>query len=106
MSAERVSIRSLLGERLLDTDETFPTDTPRAYTERHPKNLEDTMDTETPAPDENQASEETKRKFREALDRKKQQSQGKGTDHLDGNSAIHAAHGPVSHQKEFRRKSG
>ncbi|MET0714081.1 MAG: DUF5302 domain-containing protein [Mycetocola sp.] len=66
------------------------------------------MDTHTPAPnaDDSQASEETKRKFREALDRKKRQSQGKGTDHLDGNSAIHAAHGPVSHQKEFRRKSG
>lgn len=56
--------------------------------------------------DDTSASEETKRKFREALERKKQQSQGKGTDHLDGESAIHAAHGPASHQREFRRKSG
>ncbi|MET0932730.1 MAG: DUF5302 domain-containing protein [Mycetocola sp.] len=56
--------------------------------------------------DDTHASEETKRKFREALERKKQQSQGKGTDHLDGESAIHSAHGPASHQREFRRKSG
>jgi len=66
------------------------------------------MSTDTPAPnaDDGHASEETKRKFREALERKKQRSQGKGTDHLDGESSIHSAHGPVSHQREFRRKSG
>jgi hypothetical protein len=56
--------------------------------------------------DDTHASEETKRKFREALERKKQRSHGKGTDHLDGESSIHAAHGPASHQREFRRKSG
>ncbi|GHD50105.1 hypothetical protein GCM10008097_23750 [Mycetocola manganoxydans] len=69
---------------------------------------EDTMTSEKPEAnaDDTGASEETKRKFREALERKKQQSQGKGTDHLDGDSAIHGAHGPATHQREFRRKSG
>lgn len=52
------------------------------------------------------ASEETKRKFREALERKKQRSAGTGTDHLDGESAISSTHGPATHQREFRRKSG
>jgi hypothetical protein len=51
-------------------------------------------------------AEETKRKFREALERKNARSQGKGTAHLDGDSSIHAAQGPASHQREFRRKSG
>lgn len=67
------------------------------------------MTSEKPEPDADEtarAAEETKRKFREALERKKTQSQGKGTDHLDGESSIHAAHGPASHQREFRRKSG
>ncbi|MET0843535.1 MAG: DUF5302 domain-containing protein [Mycetocola sp.] len=67
------------------------------------------MSSEKPAPDADDdalKAEETKRKFREALERKKAQSQGKGTDHLDGESSIHAAHGPASHQREFRRKSG
>lgn len=47
-----------------------------------------------------------KRKFREALDRKKKNQEGKGEAHLDGESAIHNAQGPVDHKREFRRKSG
>ena len=50
------------------------------------------------------ASDETKRKFREALDQKKSQAQG--TDHKDGHSKVDNAHGPASHKREFRRKSG
>lgn len=50
------------------------------------------------------ASDETKRKFREALDQKKSQAQG--TDHKDGHSKVENAHGPVGHKREFRRKSG
>ena len=67
------------------------------------------MSAEKPEPDPAetaQAAEETKRKFREALERKKAQSHGTGADHRDGASSIHAAHGPASHQREFRRKSG
>jgi hypothetical protein len=62
----------------------------------------------TPDADDDAArrAEETKRKFREALERKNAQSKGKGTAHLDGDSAIHGAQGPASHQREFRRKSG
>lgn len=54
----------------------------------------------------NAASEESKRKFREALDRKKQQSTGKGDDHRDGTSRVNQVQGPAGHQREFRRKSG
>jgi hypothetical protein len=66
------------------------------------------MSSEKPTPDsdDTRASEETKRKFREALERKKQRAEGRGTDHLDGESSIHSAHGPETHQREFRRKSG
>ena len=51
--------------------------------------------------------DDTKRKFREALERKKAKSAG-GGDHKDaatkGQRA--GAHGPVEHRREFRRKSG
>ncbi|HKO85658.1 MAG TPA: DUF5302 domain-containing protein [Actinomycetota bacterium] len=47
--------------------------------------------------------EETKRKFREALEAKKGR---KGEDHLDaGNQPVHP-HGPVDTKRVFRRKSG
>lgn len=52
------------------------------------------------------AAEENKRKFREALDRKKAQSRGKGEAHLDGDGAARQAQGPAAQQREFRRKSG
>ena len=52
-------------------------------------------------------SDETKRKFREALDRKNKASkQREGESHLDGGSGAQSTHGPVDHKREFRRKSG
>ena len=51
-----------------------------------------------------QEEDENKRKFREALDRKKAQSAG-GSDHKDGGGKQSRAHGPVESRREFRRKS-
>jgi hypothetical protein len=52
------------------------------------------------------ASEDgTKRKFREALDRKNAKSSG-GSDHKDGGAKQPRVHGPVENRREFRRKSG
>jgi hypothetical protein len=50
------------------------------------------------------ASDEMKRKFREALAKKNAQSRG-GEAHLDGDSAVHGTHAAVT-KREFRRKSG
>ncbi|MCT9001853.1 DUF5302 domain-containing protein [Microbacterium memoriense] len=50
------------------------------------------------------ASDEMKRKFKEALDKKNAQHRN-GEAHLDGESAIQGAHGAVT-RREFRRKSG
>lgn len=52
-----------------------------------------------------QEGDETKRKFREALDRKKAKSAG-ASDHKDGGDKQARAHGPVESRREFRRKSG
>lgn len=51
------------------------------------------------------ASEDLKRKFKEALD-KKNAKHREGQAHLDGDSSVHGSHGPVSTKREFRRKSG
>lgn len=56
-------------------------------------------------PADTSPSEETKRKFREALDRKKQNSQNR-PGHLEGGSAISGTHGAAGNKREFRRKSG
>ncbi|KAA1250798.1 hypothetical protein F0Q45_07835 [Mycobacterium simiae] len=53
----------------------------------------------------NSPEDETKRKFREALDRKMAKSSG-GSDHKDGGAKQPRAHGPVESRREFRRKSG
>ncbi|MGF2948304.1 DUF5302 domain-containing protein [Microbacterium alcoholitolerans] len=50
------------------------------------------------------STEEMKRKFKEALDKKNARSQG-GEAHLDGDSAVHATAAPQM-KREFRRKSG
>ena len=50
------------------------------------------------------ASEDMKRKFREALE-KKNSTQRSGEAHLDGDSQVHGTHGAVT-KREFRRKSG
>jgi Family of unknown function (DUF5302) len=49
--------------------------------------------------------DDTKRKFREALERKKAHGAG-GAAHKDGAARQPKAHGPVEHRREFRRKSG
>jgi hypothetical protein len=51
------------------------------------------------------ASDEMKRKFREALDKKNAHHRD-GEAHLDGDSAVHSTQGPASVKREFRRKSG
>jgi hypothetical protein len=52
-------------------------------------------------------SDETKRKFREALERKNKASkQREGEAHLDGGGGAQQTQGPADHKREFRRKSG
>jgi hypothetical protein len=53
-----------------------------------------------------QPDDDTKRKFREALERKKANTSG-GADHRDGGrKSAKGAHGPLESRREFRRKSG
>ncbi|OJZ68940.1 hypothetical protein BRW65_24680 [Mycobacterium paraffinicum] len=52
-----------------------------------------------------ESDDDTKRKFREALDRKMAKSSG-GSDHKDSGGRQSRAHGPVESRREFRRKSG
>jgi hypothetical protein len=68
--------------------------------------------TEAPPADEAEAApaqpdmDEVKRKFREALDRKKQEhADGQGDGGHD-TGKIHGAHGPAASRRNFRRKSG
>jgi Family of unknown function (DUF5302) len=50
--------------------------------------------------------DEVKRKFREALDRKRQiHAEGSGQGSHDS-AKIHGAHGPAGGRRSFRRKSG
>lgn len=50
------------------------------------------------------SSEEMKRKFKEALEKKNAHHRN-GESHLDGDSAVHAVNAPQT-RREFRRKSG
>jgi hypothetical protein len=52
-----------------------------------------------------QDDNETKRKFREALERKKANSAGAAA-RADGVGKQSQAHGPVENRREFRRRSG
>ena len=54
---------------------------------------------------ENDPQDETKRKFREALERKKANSAG-GAGQTDGGGKQSHAHGPAAQRRTFRRKSG
>ena len=54
---------------------------------------------------ESKSEDETKRKFREALDRKMANSSG-GAAHKDGGGKQSRTHGPLENRREFRRKSG
>ncbi len=60
---------------------------------------------ESDSPQVTSSEDETKRKFREALERKTAKSSG-GSDHKDGGGKQSRAHGPVESRREFRRKSG
>ncbi|CAM3421875.1 DUF5302 domain-containing protein [Mycobacterium colombiense] len=51
------------------------------------------------------SDDDTKRKFREALDRKMAKS-STGSDHKDGAGKQSRAHGAAGGRREFRRKSG
>jgi Family of unknown function (DUF5302) len=51
------------------------------------------------------SEDDTKRKFREALERKNAKSSG-GSDHKDAGAKQPRGHGPVENRREFRRKSG
>jgi Family of unknown function (DUF5302) len=61
---------------------------------------------ESNAPEES-PEDDNKRRFREALERKKTKSSG-ASDHKDGDGAgkQSRAHGPSESRREFRRKSG
>jgi len=50
-------------------------------------------------------ADDTKRKFREALERKKAKSGG-GAGRTDAGGKQVQAHGPLANRREFRRKSG
>ncbi|RFD24583.1 hypothetical protein MUBE_13540 [Mycobacterium uberis] len=50
------------------------------------------------------SADDTKHKFREALNRKMTKSSS-GSDHKDGGNRRSRAHGPVANRREFRRKS-
>lgn len=54
--------------------------------------------------DDTTASDEMKRKFKEAL-HKKNSRHREGEAHLDGDSSVHGTHAAVT-KREFRRKSG
>lgn len=49
--------------------------------------------------------EEMKRKFREALEKKKNGGRA-GEAHLDANSSVNATHGAAGAKRTFRRKAG
>ncbi|HEV3290219.1 MAG TPA: DUF5302 domain-containing protein [Streptosporangiaceae bacterium] len=51
--------------------------------------------------------DEAKRKFREALERKRaREADTSGAGPGQGTGKIHGAHGPARHRRSFRRKSG
>ncbi|GAY17642.1 DUF5302 domain-containing protein [Mycobacterium sp. shizuoka-1] len=57
------------------------------------------------AESESAPQDDTKAKFREALERKKAKAAG-GSAHTDGGAKQPRSHGPVENRREFRRKSG
>lgn len=50
-------------------------------------------------------SDEVKRRFKEALEKKNAQHRD-GESHMDTDSAIHGRHGAAGNRRTFRRKSG
>ena len=51
------------------------------------------------------ASDDVKRKFREALEKKKNGGRT-GEAHLDGHSSVNSTHGAAGAKRTFRRKAG
>ncbi|MGD0238713.1 MAG: DUF5302 domain-containing protein [Streptosporangiaceae bacterium] len=65
-----------------------------------PKAAETAAEAAPPKPD----LDETKRKFREALERKRgDHASAQGVDHT---GKVHGSHGPATGRRSFRRKSG
>jgi Family of unknown function (DUF5302) len=57
-----------------------------------------------PKPEPKSDIDETKRKFREALERKRgNHASAEGADHT---GKVHGSHGPATSRRSFRRKSG
>lgn len=50
--------------------------------------------------------DDMKRKFREALDRKREQHAHANAESAQATGKVHDAHGPASSRRSFRRKSG
>jgi hypothetical protein len=59
------------------------------------------------APEPEDSEDELKRKFREALERKRAQEADAGSTRRGKDAGkIHGAHGPARNRRSFRRKSG
>ncbi|WP_248958309.1 DUF5302 domain-containing protein [Sphaerisporangium perillae] len=70
-----------------------------------PEPATEISEAETPAAET--PEDELKRKFREALDRKRQtQAESNASGRGNDASKIHGAHGPAASKRSFRRKSG
>ena len=50
--------------------------------------------------------DEVKRKFRQALERKRSAQNSANTEDAHGEGKVHGSHGPASVRRSFRRKSG
>jgi hypothetical protein len=55
---------------------------------------------------ESDTEDDVKRKFREALERKKAQAEKRAGDSTKDSSKVHGRHGPAAGRRTFRRKSG
>ncbi|MFC4586312.1 DUF5302 domain-containing protein [Sphaerisporangium corydalis] len=65
------------------------------------------MTADAPEPESETPDDELKRKFREALERKRAtQAETNETGRGKDPSKIHGAHGPAASKRSFRRKSG
>jgi len=71
-------------------------------TEAEPESSEDPE-----VPEEAEVQDEARRKFREALDRKRaRETSGAGGRASDGAGKVHGAHGPAASRRSFRRRGG
>jgi Family of unknown function (DUF5302) len=67
-----------------------------------------TPDPQGPAPEAGASADldEVKRKFREALDRKRSAHASANADGAQDTGKVHGSHGPATSRRSFRRKSG